>query len=104
MTSEEILALLEAMKDDERSKILDKFGKKEPPKPEPPKPQEPPKPESPKPQEPPKPEEPPKPPKADSVLTMTAAEFMQLIEQMNKGKEVPKPPKKEDDDDAELYL
>lgn len=93
MTSEEILALLEAMKDDERSKILDKFGKKEPPKPEPPKPQEPP-----------KPEEPPKPPKADSVLTMTAAEFMQLIEQMNKGKEVPKPPKKEDDDDAELYL
>lgn len=93
MTPEEILALLEAMKDDERSKILDKFGKKEPPKPEPPKPQEPP-----------KPEEPPKPPKADSVLTMTAAEFMQLIEQMNKGKEVPKPPKKEDDDDAELYL
>ena len=93
MTPEEILALLEAMKDDERSKILDKFGKKEPPKPEPPKPQEPP-----------KSEEPPKPPKADSVLTMTAAEFMQLIEQMNKGKEVPKPPKKEDDDDAELYL
>lgn len=100
MTTEEILSLLEAMKDDERSKILDKFGKKEPPKPqEPPKPEEPP-----KPQEPPKPDEPPKPPKADSVLTMTAAEFMQLIEQMNKGKEVPKPPKKEDDDDAELYL
>ena len=100
MTTEEILSLLEAMKDDERSKILDKFGKKEPTKPqEPPKPEEPP-----KPQEPPKPEEPPKPPKADSVLTMTAAEFMQLIEQMNKGKEVPKPPKKDDDDDAELYL
>lgn len=93
MTSEEILALLEAMKDDERSKILDKFGKKEPPKPEPFEPQEPP-----------KPEEPPKPPKADSVLTMTAAEFMQLIEKMNKGKEDPKPLKKEDDDDAELYL
>lgn len=93
MTAEEILSLLEAMKDDERSKILDKFGKKEPSKPEPPKPQEPP-----------KSEEPLKPPKADSVLTMTAAEFMQLIEQMNKGKEDPKPPKKEDDDDAELYL
>lgn len=98
MTPEEILALLEAMKDDERSKILDKLKKPEPPKPEPPKP------EPPKPQDPPKPEEPPKPPKADSVVTMTAAEFMQFIEKMNKGKEEPKPPKKEDDDDAELYL
>lgn len=93
MTPEEILALLEAMKDDERSKILDKFKKSEPPKLE-----------LPKPQEPPKPEEPPKPPKVDSVVTMTAAEFMQFIEKMNKGKEEPKPPKKEDDDDAELYL
>lgn len=95
MTPEEILALLEAMQDDERSKILDKFGKKEPPKPEPPTPA--PEPPAPAP-------EPPKPPKADSVLTMTAAEFMQLIEKMNKSKEPPKPPKKEDDDDAELYL
>ena len=93
MTPEEILALLEAMKDDERSKILDKLKKSEPPKPEPPKPQEPP-----------KPEEPPKPPKADSVVTMTAAEFMQFVEKMSKGKEEPKPPKKEDNDDAELYL
>lgn len=93
MTKEEILALLKEMKPDELSNILDEFKKPEPPKPEPPKPQEPP-----------KPEEPPKPPKADSTVTMTAAEFMQFIEKLNKGKEDPKPPKKEDDDDAELYL
>ena len=91
MTPEEILALLTAMADDERSKILDSFKPKEPPKPaEPPKPDEPPKPAE--------------PPKADSTVTMTAAEFMRFVEQMNKKKEEPKKEEEEEEDDAELYL
>lgn len=90
MTTEELLTLLAAMSDDQKSKIMDTLKSKEPPKPsEPPKPAEPPKPNEPV--------------KADSMIQMTAAEFMQMMSKFTAGGE-DKKPKKEDDDDGELYL
>ena len=38
--------------------------------------------------------------KSDSIVSMTAAEFMQLIEKMTPKKEEPK----KEDDDGEIYL
>lgn len=87
MTAAEMMTLLGAFKDDEQvdEKILEKLNAK---KNEPvPKPNE--------------TNEPNKPIKADSVITMTAAEFMQVLSSFTPKKEEEK---KEEDDDAELFL